>query len=97
MATATASVGVRNESAVTLAMRGVSDVGYAPVSDNSCWGSADYTRHKVSTLHGNLSHELVVDCFCHELSLCAASRMWVRHRSVLIIPPEGGLQSRWES
>jgi len=68
-----------------------------PTNDNSCWGSADYTRHKVSTLHGNLSHELVVDCFCHELSLCAASRMWVRHRSVLIIPPEGGLQSRWES
>ena len=38
MATATASVGVRNESAVTLAMRGVSDVGYAPGSDNSSSG-----------------------------------------------------------
>jgi len=26
------------------------------------------------------------------LSLCAASRMWVRHRSVVIVPPEGGLE-----
>ena len=26
------------------------------------------------------------------LSLCAASRMWVRLRSVLIVPPEGGLE-----
>jgi len=25
-------------------------------------------------------------------SLCAASRMWVRHRSVVIVPPEGGLE-----
>ena len=27
-----------------------------------------------------------------ELSLCAASRMWVRHRSLVIVPPEGGLE-----
>ena len=26
------------------------------------------------------------------ISLCAASRMWVRHRSVVIVPPEGGLE-----
>ena len=26
------------------------------------------------------------------LSLCAASRMWVRHQSVVIVPPEGGLE-----
>ena len=26
------------------------------------------------------------------LSLCAASWMWVRHRSVVIVPPEGGLE-----
>jgi len=26
------------------------------------------------------------------LSLCAASRTWVRHRSVVIVPPEGGLE-----
>jgi len=25
-------------------------------------------------------------------SLCAASRMWVRHQSLLIVPPEGGLE-----
>jgi len=27
----------------------------------------------------------------------AASRMWVRHRSVLIVPPEGGLESQCDS
>ena len=26
------------------------------------------------------------------LSLCVASRMWVRHRSFVIVPPEGGLE-----
>ena len=26
------------------------------------------------------------------LSLCAASWMWVRHRSVVIVPPEGALE-----
>ena len=31
------------------------------------------------------------------LSLCAASRMWVRHRLVVIVPPEGGLEFRWDS
>ena len=31
------------------------------------------------------------------LSLCAASRMWVRRRSVVIVPPEGGLKSRRDS
>jgi len=31
------------------------------------------------------------------LSLCAASRMWVRHRSVVIVPPEGDLEFRWDS
>ena len=30
-------------------------------------------------------------------SLCAASRMWVRHRSVVIVPPEGDLEFRWDS
>ena len=36
-------------------------------------------------------------CIFHELSLCAASRMWVRHRSVVIVPPEGNLEFRWDS
>jgi len=31
------------------------------------------------------------------LSLCAASRMWVKHRSVVIVPSEGGLEFRWDS
>jgi len=31
------------------------------------------------------------------LSLCAASRIWDRHRSVVIVPPEGDLESRWDS
>jgi len=31
------------------------------------------------------------------LSLCAASRMWARHRSVVIVPPEGVLESRWDA
>jgi len=31
------------------------------------------------------------------LSLCVASRMWVRHRSLVIVPPEGGLEFRWDS
>ena len=31
------------------------------------------------------------------LSVCAASRMWDRHRSVVIVPPEGGLESRCAS
>ena len=35
--------------------------------------------------------------FGQKLSLCAASRMWVRHRSVVIVPPEGGLEFRWDS
>jgi len=30
-------------------------------------------------------------------SLCAASRMWVRHRSVAIVPPERDLQNWWDS
>ena len=29
---------------------------------------------------------------CLLLSLCASSRMWVRHLSVVIVPPEGGLE-----
>jgi len=28
------------------------------------------------------------------LSPCVASRMWVRHRSVVMVPPNGGLESR---
>jgi len=31
------------------------------------------------------------------LSLCAASWMWGRHRSVVIVPPEGGLEFWWDS
>jgi len=31
-------------------------------------------------------------------SLCVASRIWVRHRSVVTVPPpEGGLKFRWDS
>ena len=30
-------------------------------------------------------------------SLCATSRMQVRPWSVVIVPPEGGLESRWDS
>ena len=30
-------------------------------------------------------------------SLCAASQMWVRHWSVVIIPPEGDLEFWWDS
>ena len=30
------------------------------------------------------------------LSLCAASWMWVRHQSVVIVPPEGDLEFRWD-
>ena len=36
-------------------------------------------------------------CEFGKLSLCAASRMWVRHRSVVMIPLEGGLESRRDS
>jgi len=31
------------------------------------------------------------------LSLCAVSWMWLRHRSVVILSPEGGLESRCDS
>jgi len=34
--------------------------------------------------------------FAHS-SLCATTRMWVRHRSVVIVPLEGGLIFRWDS
>jgi len=43
--------------------------------------------------------ECVESCYGQRLllTLCAASRMWVTHRSVVIVPPEGGLDSWWDS
>jgi len=35
--------------------------------------------------------------FCAELSLCAASRMWVMHQSVVIVSLEGDCEFRWDS
>jgi len=37
------------------------------------------------------------DLWKGQLSLCAASQMWVGHRSVVIVPPEGDLEFWWDS
>ena len=41
--------------------------------------------HRTSTL-------IILIISFNTVSLCAASRMWVRHRSVVIVPQEGGLE-----
>jgi len=59
-----------------------------------CARARAFSRSLTLILSLSLAHSH--SCF-RFLSLCAASWMWVMHRSVVIVPPEGGLEFRWDS
>ena len=53
--------------------------------------------HRLEIVHPSKRVPTSKLCTYALLSLCAASRMWVRHRSVVIVPPEGDLEFWWDS